>query len=96
MKSALAGYALRVGFAMLGHSDPALTLRVYARAVPEDETDLSFADFDAPRRSLSPRRPLCGPSSRWALDYPHCARARSCCRNAEVGAPKCTRFRPRW
>jgi hypothetical protein len=34
----------------LGHSDPALTLRVYAHAMPEDETDLSFADFDTPKR----------------------------------------------
>jgi hypothetical protein len=34
----------------VGHSDPALTLRVYAHAMPEDETDLSFADFHAPKR----------------------------------------------
>jgi hypothetical protein len=28
----------------LGHSDPALTLRVYAHAMREEEHDLSFAD----------------------------------------------------
>ena len=33
-----------------GHADPALRLRVYAHAMPEDEADVSFADFDAPRR----------------------------------------------
>ena len=37
---------------VLGHSDPTLTLRVYAHAMPEDEADLSFAmlDFDGGRR----------------------------------------------
>ena len=34
----------------LGHADPALTLRVYAHAMPEEEADVSFADFDAPKR----------------------------------------------
>ncbi len=29
----------------LGHADPALTLRVYAHAMREEETDLSFAEF---------------------------------------------------
>ncbi|MBW2385550.1 MAG: tyrosine-type recombinase/integrase [Deltaproteobacteria bacterium] len=29
----------------LGHSDPALTLRVYAHAMCEEEDDLAFADF---------------------------------------------------
>ncbi len=34
----------------LGHSDPALTLRVYAHAMREEETDLSFAEFDGSKR----------------------------------------------
>ena len=29
----------------LGHADPAMTLRVYAHAIPDEETDLSFLDF---------------------------------------------------
>ncbi len=35
---------------VLGHADPALTLRVYAHAMRDEETDLSFASFDAPGR----------------------------------------------
>jgi integrase len=31
----------------LGHSDPAFTLRVYAHAVPGEEVDLSFLEFEA-------------------------------------------------
>ena len=34
----------------LGHADPALTLRVYAHAMREEETDLSFADFGGSKR----------------------------------------------
>ena len=34
----------------LGHADPALTLRVYAHAIPNDEQDLSFLDFGGPGR----------------------------------------------
>src|SRR5262245_29169246 len=34
----------------LGHADPALTLRVYAHAMREEETDLSFAEFGGPGR----------------------------------------------
>ncbi len=32
----------------LGHADPSLTLRVNAHAVPEDEYDLSFSEFNVP------------------------------------------------
>jgi hypothetical protein len=32
---------------VLGHGDPALTLRVHAHAMREEESDLSFADFMA-------------------------------------------------
>ncbi len=34
----------------LGHSNPELTLRVYAHALREEETDLSFLDFGGTRR----------------------------------------------
>ncbi len=36
----------------MGHSDPALTLRVYAHAMRNEETDLSFAEFGDPKRPL--------------------------------------------
>ena len=29
----------------LGHADPPLTFRVYAHAMPQEETDLSFAEY---------------------------------------------------
>ena len=32
------------------HSNPELTLRQYAHMLPQEETDLSFADFGGPRR----------------------------------------------
>ena len=38
----------------LGHADPALTLRVYAHILPQEETDLSFADSDRPGRTRAP------------------------------------------
>ena len=34
----------------LGHADPALTLRVYAHALPEEDSDLSFADYSVAER----------------------------------------------
>ena len=34
----------------LGHANPELTLRVYAHALREEETDLSFLDFGGTRR----------------------------------------------
>ncbi len=37
----------------LGHSDPALTLRVYAHAMRNEETDLSFAEFGSPGQPLA-------------------------------------------
>lgn len=39
----------------LGHADPALTMRVYAHAMREEETDLSFADFSPKPGSRSMR-----------------------------------------
>lgn len=41
------GKSLRWVARQLGHADPALTLRVYAHALPEEERDLGFADFGA-------------------------------------------------
>jgi len=40
-----AGRSLRRVADVLGHADPAFTLRVYAHAIPAEEGDLSFADF---------------------------------------------------
>jgi len=40
-----AGKSVRWVADVLGHADPALTLRIYAHAMREEETDLSFADF---------------------------------------------------
>ena len=40
----------------LGHADPALTLRVYAHAMREEETDLSFAEFGGPGRPYTAPR----------------------------------------
>ena len=34
-------------------ADPAFTLRQYAHMLPQEETDLSFADFDGPRRPVA-------------------------------------------
>jgi len=45
-----AGKSVRWVADQLGHADPALTLRVYAHAMPEEEADLSFADFDGAKR----------------------------------------------
>ena len=45
-----AGKSIRWVADQLGHSDPALTLRVYAHAMPEEETDLSFAEFGGSER----------------------------------------------
>ena len=34
----------------LGHADPSTTLKHYAHAMPEDDTDLSFLDLDVTKR----------------------------------------------
>ena len=44
-----AGKSVRWVADQLGHADPALTMRVYAHAMREEETDLSFAEFGAAR-----------------------------------------------
>ena len=40
-----AGKSIKWVADQLGHADPALTLRVYAHAMKEEERDLSFAEF---------------------------------------------------
>jgi hypothetical protein len=45
----------------LGHSDPVLTLRVYAHAMREEETDLSFAEFGGSERLYTAPTPECDP-----------------------------------
>ena len=49
-----AGRSIRWVADQLGHSNPELTLRTYAHALPVEEHDLSFANFGA--RSVSRRR----------------------------------------
>jgi integrase len=44
------GKSVRWVASQLGHSNPELTLRVYAHALREEETDLSFLDFGGTRR----------------------------------------------
>ena len=51
-----AGKSLRWVARQLGHADPALTLRVYAHALPEEERDLGFADFQAIASSAKPHQ----------------------------------------
>jgi hypothetical protein len=41
-----AGRSARWVAGVLGHADPALTLRVYTHAIRAEEADLSFADFE--------------------------------------------------
>jgi len=60
-----AGKSVRWVADQLGHSDPALTLRVYAHALPTDPGDLAFVDFgtsgglssDGPGRPYTAPRP---------------------------------------
>jgi integrase len=44
------GKSVRWVASQRGHSDPALTLRVYSHALREEETDLSFLDFGGTKR----------------------------------------------
>ena len=45
-----AGKNIRWVSDQLGHSDASITLNHYAHAMPEDETDLSFAELGGARR----------------------------------------------
>ncbi len=51
-----AGKSVRWVADQLGHADPALTLRVYAHAMREEEQDLSFAEFGGPGRPYTAPR----------------------------------------
>ena len=57
-----AGKSVRWVADQLGHADPALTMRVYAHAMREEESDLSFAEFG------DPKRPYTAPDSGVASD----------------------------
>ena len=48
---------------VLGHADPALTLRVYAHAMPAEHGDLAFADFASTNLGDAPGRPYTAPVS---------------------------------
>ena len=52
-----AGKSLRWISDQLGHADPAFTLRTYAHLMPDEEPDLSFADFTEP---IQPHRAVIG------------------------------------
>jgi integrase len=54
-----AGKSVRWVADQLGHADPAMTLRVYAHVIPDDEPDLSFLDFSGSQSGL--RRPYTAP-----------------------------------
>jgi hypothetical protein len=41
----------------LGHQNPEFTLRTYAHLMPQEETDLSFADFGGPGRPCTATPP---------------------------------------
>ncbi len=43
-----AGKSIRWIADQLGHSDPALTLRIYAHVLPDEGEDLGFLDFGPP------------------------------------------------
>jgi integrase len=53
-----AGRSIRWVAEQLGHANPELTLRVYAHAMPVDEQDLGFVDFES-----GPGRPYTAPWS---------------------------------
>ncbi len=54
-----AGKSVRWVAEQLGHADPALTLRIYAHVIPDEEPDLSFLDFGG-----GPGRPYTAPLSK--------------------------------
>jgi integrase len=57
-----AGKSVRWVADVLGHADPSLTLRVYAHAMREAESDLSFADLGGLRRPYTAPRDTDGES----------------------------------
>ncbi|MCR9095055.1 MAG: site-specific integrase [bacterium] len=55
-----AGKSVKWVAQVLGHSDPALTLRVYAHVVKGDESDMNFADLGGARRRYTARPEIDG------------------------------------
>ena len=53
-----AGKSIRWVVDQLGHASPMLTLKTYAHAMHDEETDLSFAEFG---ESVGPGRPYPAP-----------------------------------
>ena len=62
------GKSIRWVAEQLWHSDPALTLRVYAHVLREEEVGLSFADFSVSKRLYA--APLSDEGSGEARKYP--------------------------
>ena len=52
------GKSVRWVASQLGHANPELTLRVYAHAMREEETDLSFLDFGGTKRHPRGTKPI--------------------------------------
>ncbi len=65
---------------VLGYADPALTLRVYAHAMPVEAADLSFAEFGrgSERESGDPGRPYTAPGSKPASESKDAAAVSAC------------------
>ncbi|MAJ61817.1 MAG: hypothetical protein CBC48_18960 [bacterium TMED88] len=52
------GKSVRWVASQLGHASPEFTLRVYAHALREEETDLSFLDFGGTKRHPRGTEPI--------------------------------------
>ncbi len=61
------GKSVRWVASQLGHANPELTLRVYAHAMREEETDLSFLDFGGTKRHPRGTKPAAASQSREPL-----------------------------
>ena len=98
------GKSIRWVADQLGHADPAMTLRVYAHVLHEEEADLSFAEFGDPKRPYTAPRDEA--ESEEVANYPKTLAPPggleppayglgNCCRGP-VGAPGGPRGRPTW
>jgi len=65
-----AGKRVRWVTSQLGHANPELTLRVYAHALREEETDLSFLDFGGSGDSGGAKRHPGGTAARRGSERP--------------------------
>ena len=59
------GKSIRWVADQLGHSNPELTLRTYAHVIPDEETDLGFAEFEL---ADGPGRPYTAPTQSHVID----------------------------